>query len=386
MAFISDDDKLLKDNEQEGQAGAGGLGLVDSSAPGGAIVGGGSGGMGGGASSNPGWTNIQNYLSANQGDTGSSQKLQTAADTTFGNEQTNLQNKATEAKTQAKTQVDNSIGKDQASKLLEGAAQNYSWGGQQNDAYKQSTDQLKGAMNAQWQAPSGFAYGMGKETQEMGEGLGKEDGFSQIMRNLYSQSAGKPLSRGQYDLQAQLDSSSEALAKARQDAQAKYSGLKDNVNQTVTSTDQDLKNQMSVFNKNRDEVNQSLGKWAGDYRDQADKGLVDARNAYDASFVNDHLGVNSPWQGWADYGENITPQQAKELAAVREAHRGDFAEGSPLDQEFGQTQSALDKWYADQDAKYSHVAEPERKKWNTLAQILGLGQPAYGEQTNIVRK
>lgn len=392
MAYLPEDDKLLKDQQAlEGQQpGAGGNALVGGGGEMGATVQAGPAGSPAGAGAG-GWTNIQAYLNANKGDTGSATKLQNETSSLFNQEQNKLQQESSQAKTQAKSVVDQSIGKDQASKLVEQAQQNYSWDGNKTDPYNQSVNQLKGAYNAEYKAPTQFQYGLGDQTQRYGQGLGNDQAFKNIMKELYNKSAGGQMSQGQMALQEQLDVNNDALNQTRQNLLGQYSGLQNTYQDTVGSTQSELDNYYNQFNQNQQDVRAYLDSEANTNRNVADKAIEDARLGYETAWGGDQLGVQSRHWNMGDdvpWETNLTPKQAQAYVKYLTEGKGyDLnALGGTEGTEARAVKQALDDWYAAQEGKYGDVADPQKARWNSIAEILGLTTPAYNQEENIVRR
>lgn len=90
------------------------------------------------AGAGPRWTNIQAYLKANQGDTGAASSLKQRAESVFGQERSQAESSSAQAKSQAQDEVQNLVGQDRASQLLESASQNYNFDPQNVNQFQNS--------------------------------------------------------------------------------------------------------------------------------------------------------------------------------------------------------------------------------------------------------
>lgn len=252
MAYATQDDVLnyLQGN-QNGQQG------VDPTSS--AQVGGGSSGagfisgQGGGSPSQSGvggqklWTNIQSYLTANQGAADQrADNLKTQVQGTFGQEKDAFNKQATDTKAAADKAAEpvTNVNPDKASQLIAqaGSAQKGS------DAYTQAVNPVKQAVTAQYAGPSAFSYGLSAGAQNAGQGVASDEAFkgflSQFDKNLQG---GRDLNTGQRGLQEQLDSQNEKLAQARQDLNSQYGTLTGDIGQGVTDTSKYLQDTADKF-------------------------------------------------------------------------------------------------------------------------------------------
>lgn len=272
MAYLPQDDKQQQQNQNQlhqaqgldtgaGSAGAGGGGGGGSSsaASSSATAGYGAGGSGG-------WTNIQQYLNANAGNTGSSQALKNQVGGAFNKESQNIAEQSSQAKAQADTAKSQSdVGTNKAYDLVQQATQNY---GTQNPAYSQATGTLKTALNAK--APASFNYGIGADAQNYGTAIGTDQGFNGLMQGLYSKSGLNQMGSGGMALQNQLDTNNRALSDTRNALISQYAGLGDQVSNTVADTSKYLGDAGAQVKANQDQLNSYLGGLA-----TQDKGAVD---------------------------------------------------------------------------------------------------------------
>ena len=203
VLYEEDKDKLVDPNNPNAQAQSQQAQPVQLGSSGGALAGSGSSqpGSGGNVSTagtnagGGGWTNIQSYLKANEGNTGTAKALESQVGGTFDQESQNFQNQSQETKQKAQKQVEeNKVGQDQASQMIQQASQGYNYGGPQAQNYNQNVSRLKGALSAQYQGPRDFAYGMGGETQQYGSGL--KENFGGLMEGVYNKAAGGAMGSG----------------------------------------------------------------------------------------------------------------------------------------------------------------------------------------------
>lgn len=310
MAYVAQDDTQKQNqNQQDPNAsmGAGGAPVSGGQGAGGA-VGGGSQPQAYGQGGTGGWTNIQNYLNANKNTTGSAQALNKTVGSSFDNEQSNLNQQASDTKSQGQAAVDkNNVSKDAASQMIQAAGSQYQYtpqaGVQQNGAgtiaapsigpsvnqlvkaptsasfdpnanpsgqssqtnqtpaapanpyaaqsYDQIVNGLKGALSAQYGGPSNFTYNMSADAQNYGQGLGNDQGFQGVMQGIYNQAAGGHMGSGALALQSQLDTNNDAVNQARQNLLQKYSGLTGNITNATNDVNQALQGDQSAFSANQ---------------------------------------------------------------------------------------------------------------------------------------
>lgn len=414
MAFL--DDKNQDENAPDASGPQQGQALAPNQAPnvsgsgGGSDVGGGVstagvGGVGGG-----GWTNIQAYLNANQGDNGSAKNLTDTVSKQFGNENTQMQGQSQKALSDAQGYVDQSnVSPDKANSWITGAQDAYTWGAPQNDTYNGYVNQAQTALNGQYGGPSSFSYSFDPTTQNYGNDLSNDQGFKSLMTNLYSQKAGTPLTGGQAALQNQFDSNNQDLAAARQQGNAQYGDLQKSRDALNTDTSSVLQGDQSQYQTNQNNLKDYLGKQSGTYDQNIAKEQQDAINAYQGEynagsnrsfaadttplfgsghsnqFVNsdylNSLGDNSANMTWAqlqhegDLGTNGGP-----LAGVYGGRAGanpgwtynnqqgalDF-----LHNNFQGNQDALNNFYGSEDQKYAATADPDKRAFNAIQDFLG---------------
>lgn len=179
------------------------------------------------------WTNIQNYIGANQ--SSNAQRANTVkqqVEGTFGQEKKSFQDQSQQAKTSAEKAAEplTSVNQDKASQLITQATSAQKG----SDQYKQSLDPLKQAYNYNYQAPKQFSYGLGSQAQEIGGSVGDQQKFHNFLGMFDKKlQGGRDLSVGQKSLQNQLDVQNTGLEEARQGLANQYQGLTGEVEKGV---------------------------------------------------------------------------------------------------------------------------------------------------------
>jgi len=300
MAYVAKTSKLKKMNDLDDPGAdpqaVGGQPPISTAPSGGFIQG--SGGGGGnigtvGSGAGGAWTNIQNYMSANQGDTASASYFSDKAQDAFGMDREKAKSEAEKKKQEANRQLEEStIGQDQASKLINQAGQNYSYGGQANDAYSQATGQLRDAYSAKYQGPTQFNYALSNQAQNYGS-VGDDQAFQGIMNRLYNDRAGGQMNAGTMALQRQLDSSNPALEQARQNVVADYGQLNQDIEGLAQDTTQELGGVQDLFLDRQRELKDFLRQRADAENQARLQAEADAKAAYRDTFSGDKTGIGS---------------------------------------------------------------------------------------------
>jgi hypothetical protein len=336
MAFIQSD-KLLDDEQQQGQAPNQGGSLLSGGSSNDVGAGVSTAGVGSGGTG--GWTNIQAYLNANKGDTGSSQLLNNTVGNQFNTEKQKMGDESKSFLDSAQKQVnDSKISNDQANDYINQAAKQYSYqqpggGAATKDKgdqaeptdllsyqkvtapygggfqwtpqtpgvgeldYDSVVSRMKGALNNAYSGPSSYNYEFGADTQKYGQDLKDNGGFDQLMSGLYSRAAGSPLTGGMYQLQKQLDVNNSNLIDARQKLLAQYAGLEGDRDKTVQDTTAALGSLADQYRSNQTALRDYLGRKANDFQTSQDQAEADARAAFQNTFKNDHSIRGNTWWG-----------------------------------------------------------------------------------------
>lgn len=256
MAFIENQDDEIQTNPQA------------QAAP---LVGGGSAAVGGGGSTGVGkggqggWTNIQSYLGANQGNQSAAGALGKEVGGQFDKE-TNSLNEAS-GKTKAEA--------DKAADVANPQGQEF----QQQYAHylagdNSKADPIRNGLTGAYAGPNQFSYGLGADTQNYGNQLRDDGQFNQLLGGMYNKAAGGQMSRGQLALQGQLDSGDEKLAQERQALNARYKGLEDMVGLKSQETQDAITGAQSRYGQNQNLLNAYLNDELG-LADEAYKGAID---------------------------------------------------------------------------------------------------------------
>jgi hypothetical protein len=408
MAYILDQDKLQQD--QQGQAAQGNQPLADAATP---LIGGGGSDVasaqqgaassaGVGAGGTGGWTNIQSYLKANSGDTGSADALQSKVGGQFDSEKSAITTESDKLKSEAeKTAAPISEAEKSANDWLNEGSKAYDWEGKHGDAYSQNVGKLKGALSAEYTGPKAYAYGISDKTQNYGSTLGNDEAFNQFVGDMYAERAGGKLSTGGRALQTQLDVNNENLVNTRQKLLGDYSGLGDYVNKTTTETDAALGEAEKQFRVKQNSLRDYLSNTANTTNTTIAQQEADARAAYNKDYTGGQSGRSGE-----GYWANHLPTYARDMAGAAEARNMLNSQGlSAADLTWAQLQkeqelgnvfggkiadmrswdnnvelpaniladnrAALDQFYAQSDQKYANTADAEERKFNMLQEILG---------------
>lgn len=382
MAYIQDTEQELIDGQQ-GQPGQGSQPMTGGEST---LVSGGQGvsNAGVGAGGTGGWTNIQAYLGANKGDTGSAQALNKTVNDQFGQERSSMETGANEAKAQGQKSVDdNKVTNEQADQSIKSASDNYSWDGNQKSDYTSGVQKMQGALNNQYAGPTSYNHAFGTQTQNYGSQLKDDTGFGALMKNVYSSAAGKPLSSGQYALQEQLDVNNQGLVDARKNLGSAYDQLGTDRDKTVTDTTAALGANEQAYRENQNALRDYLGQQANSYDTKGTQAEIDARGAY----ATDREGKSGLKTGPYDIINSQNLSNARNMMAGADAW-GDNLNYRQLqnEQDFwsdpnkyknpvwmqtvNANNDALQGWYGQEDAKYANTADPEKRSYNAIQDFL----------------
>lgn len=404
MAYLDDKNQQAQSTDGNAATGQPGQGqpqaqqTAQGAAPtvsgsGGSDVGGGVSTAGVGAGGAGGWTNIQAYLNANQGDNGSAKNLSDSTSKQFGQEQSQMQGQSQKALGDAQGYVDKTnITNDKADALIKDAANNYGWDGTQNDAYKADVATAQAGMNAQYGAPTSFSYNLGANTQNYGNALGNDGAFSNLMTKLYSDKAGSPLTSGQQSLQNQFDSNNSNLSQARQDALNQYGNLNQARDKTNVDTSNALQGDVNQFHQNQNNFKGYLGNQSTAYGGKVTDAQQSANDAYNntlqTGLSGDAAGGYNPGDaagaklGAAGiWSPNMTwAQLAKEHGFVQNGG-GPFASlgGTGMlygaNDAYGHNAADLSNFYGEQKNQYANAGDPEKQGFNSIQDFLGTSVP-----------
>lgn len=299
MAIIQDD-SLTQDPNSQGSA-AQGQGSAQSSDQGGDVqsssgstdVGSNVSTAGVGAGGTGGWTNIQAYLNANQGNTGSADALSSSVGGKFDSEASRISSDADQKKsaamqaaqtpaglgiTKSKSTADsqtpdqvapptpdqqaitdrdkyqNQAGKPTAvdpSGMYGGSGANYA-------EYQPQIDASRNYLSSQYSGGNQVAYQPDSSIQEIGGELGDDSKFNALMDSTYAQKAGGQLSSGQLSLQHQLDQESPSVAAARKALASRYGGLQTLAGDKSKEVNDALTSGAQAYSQGQDGYRQTL--------------------------------------------------------------------------------------------------------------------------------
>lgn len=191
-----------------------------------------------GAGGQGGWTNIQAYLKANEGNTNSANALSNQIGSEFQGEESKILDSSSQAKSQAEA---NRIGSFTEKEL-------------NNSIYApDSLKTMKDYFAKSYQGPESYNYSLGQKAQEYGEQLGDDQRFGALLGDVYNNAAGGRISTGQMALQRQLDTNNPALQEARQSLNSRYSALNNMANQVNQETNQAIEDSKATY-KAQDEA------------------------------------------------------------------------------------------------------------------------------------
>ena len=281
-------------------------------------------GQGGG----DGWTNIQNYLTANQGNNASAGLLSQNANSTLSGDKSNFDSAAQNTEAAGQGQLAN-VNQDQASQLLGQATSQYGQSG-----YQGIVSQLQGMVNNSYQGPKAgdFSYGMSADGQNLGQSLGGTQGqFGSYMNGLYQGAAG-PMTAGSQALQSQLDNNNQSLQGARQSALGQYNDLNSYIGSQTGNVNSDL----------------------GNYQNQYATDQAGIRNNLTGSATSDQNAINGQISNADSYMQNLATSR----------NRG-----------AGQAGATVWNWSFDPTSgpNQGNVAgvDPQRTQYNTIQDVLG---------------
>lgn len=411
------DDKLMQNDQQ--QPGGGVSNTVTPTAGTSGVVSGSNNSnvstAGVGAGGTGGWTNIQSYLSANQGDHGSSQNLQEKVGGQYDKENQNLVTQANDTKTQAQNEANKvNEAKDNSKEWVNQAANAYSWTGNQNEDYKGTVGKLQSALYDPYKGPNNFAYTTSNDFQRANTALKDDPSFGNYMKDIYSEKAGGQLTQGQGALQNQLDVNNQQLADTRKNLLNQYAGFGDKVNAAVTDADSAIQKARQDYGNNQTGLMDYLGNYGDETYTKEQQAEMDARAAYNKDYTTGKSGqqnvgklysdltnngknlaggwfqvpgdvgtdANSTWEGLQKENNPVNLQYGNanyDFSSLwgRSPTPGWYPHDSrvswvtdPLKAQYGDNQNVLNKWYGEQDQKYANTGDAEKRQWNVINELL----------------
>lgn len=409
MAIIQDDDKLQVDPNAPAEAPGAGPGGGAISGQGSSEVGAGgaqgnSAGVGAGGTG--GWTNIQAYIDANKGDTGSAQALNKTVGDQFNQEKNAYTQDSQNFLGDATKQVnDSKIDNSTADALTKHATNSYQWGSPtQSLDYHGDVSKVQGALNNKYSGPTSYNYALGSKTQEYGNDLNDNGGFGQLMNHIYGEKA-PGLNQGQAELQKQLDLNNTGLDDARKGLQGQYTDLGAGRDKAVADTTTGLNGLATQYGANQNALKDYLGKQASAYNTKEAQDEADARDAYQGAYTGGHSGLNNVFYGtanggdfantladkgvWGDDGSNLTWQQLQNEQTIgapgnRDMDYGNLAQGgNPVKYDdgrmanrsglFDQNGLSLQNFYNDQEKTYQDTGDEDKRSFNAIQDFLNSG-------------
>lgn len=340
------------------------------------VLGGGSASAPAGAGGGGGWTNIQSYLGANQGDTGTSDYINKQVGDQFSKEQSDLDS-AGAGVVQSGVDQANKIKNDTAGSggMLDAASSAYQWGDTQNDPYNQSVSTLKGDLNGVYTGPTSFSYGMSQPTQQYGSNLSNDKDFGQMLNQSYAQRSGQSMNDGQLALQRQLDTTNDPLQQTRQNLLGQYSGLQTKINDTVSKNNDALTHASEDYRTNQNALRGFLSGQSGDIstkiaQEQAAKhdeyGGLKAQEADQQGLYNNAVNARQSRidEIRRDFGAGSLPHYGNEIAGY--------------DRDIAAKQAALTGLTTrnnDYASAAQNQSQGDKARFNTISSILGTGTP-----------
>lgn len=391
MAYLAQDDKQVGDEkDQQSQVGGSDSGPQIVGGASNVVVGGHGGGgpvNAGGAPGGGAWTNIQAYLNANKHTDSSAKALEDRYTSAFDKERESAIGEAGKIKDQAKQTVDsNIVGQDKASQLINQASQQYNYGGDHGQQYKDNVGQLENSLSAEYSGPSSFTYGISNDAQRYSN-LGDRGAFRNIMDEIYRDTAGGQMTGGQLALQRQLDTSNVALQNARNSALQQYSGLQGDIDQTVVDTTSALHDYGDQFRNKQEELKTYLGNLSNTARQDVTQREIEARQALDTARASELSGIadlNTVYapKGWffdtpggTPMSDNMSFADAEKFwdktQYIKNAWDANADVGNPISTYYNNLKSALDNFYSNQTQQHHNTGDAEKRKFNTIMDILG---------------
>lgn len=389
MAYVNQDDYLQDPLQQNQQGQQQGQQQVSTSGSSSGDVGSGQASTAGiGPGGTGGWTNIQAYLNANQNNAGSASALNKTVGSQFDKEESDLNSAKNKFVGDAVGQVEsNRISDDQAKDYVNQAANQYSYSGQQSDDYRNTQDKFRKSLTGSYSDPGTFSYGFSNPTQNYGSALAQTDSFRGLMGDIYNRSSGGQMSRGQLDLQSQLDTNNDALEQARNNLYSRYSGLSGLRDNAAKDAQQSVSGLKEKYDSNQAQLKKYLDSMNDDYGNRISNLEGGAKSVYQNDYGNQNL-IQGPQQSQIRGADNFKDQfTAADLQAFLnnpQYMNSDWSNAFRDKNEWvPQAQSALQNFYQSNDDKYRGTASNEKRRWNVLQDFLNTGAKKRDENFNV---
>jgi len=425
MAVITDQSKLLQDDEEQAGQGLGKSQPVGSLGESSVVSGGpegSSGAPGKGSGGTPGYVNMKSYVDASRGNTGTASALEGEANKAIGAERERFGRDSQSRLSQAQSQRDSlnlripkisdairtqpanrarSIDQGQGGTEAPTQAPSVSdylsrgTGSYGRDGYQSAVSDLQSKIKNPF-GVQGLQWNPSADYQSFAQNLEKPENFGAAKNALYDKMAGGQMSTGQKALQRQLDQGNAQLFDVRDRVLGQMAGLRSDFD----ATNSNIEGAKASYEAQQKAIQDYLGKQASAYRDQLQTGLegykqpgatLDNLPGYDEqkkslNYILDVLG-----RGGEKVGMTAPPPPPPaELAAAK------MAEGNPYQfsnadmkawqnyisrSGFGSEkaigykrskaeQAILDKWKAYQDYEAKRTEQLAQKNGMTLDEFL----------------
>lgn len=411
MAFIDNQDENLDPNQQgQGQGQSPLVGQGSDVVSGGGMSPSSASGVGPGGTG--GWTNIQAYLDANKGDTGSAQAVNKTVGDQFGQERNTFETDSSKFVNDAQSKADtDKITNDQVNDYVSQASGMYDYGGNQSDPYKAITSKLQNSLTGQYTGPKDYNYGFSNKTQEYGNDLTDNSGWDSLLKNVYSSSANAPLSSGQYQLQKQFDVNNQALADTRKGLTDQYGQLTNDRDKTVTDTTNKLSGIEQGYRDNQRNLKDYLSGQSNTYDTAERQAEADAKAAYKKDYSEGKSGQKSiamdiisgrpsdkqdamanRFRNPGIWSDNLTwdqLQRENDLVTINNYSKDNqggvsfFDNDGSLQPVMNSRANMLKNWYGTEDQKYANTADKEKRSYNAIQDFLNSGAVKMGQQFKV---
>jgi hypothetical protein len=372
MAYL--DDEQNKQNQQGQSAQDANNASSTGASLGGAFAGGISGVNPTGTSLGPNnWTNVQAYLGANKGDTGTQNALNKQVGGTLDSEKTNFGQANQSAYDPANQYLQNhSISQDQVWGALGNLANEdtaggtnytasyrptntgaetsdsngmYAWkgtgyDGKESDAYKNTLADTTGKLYGDYTGPGNFNYANSADYQNYNNLLGQgEQGKNDLLNSVYKNAAGGQWTNGMNALQSQIDQNNQSTLGATQNLRNAYGAFNNQQASDTANTNQEIQNAMgqNATNKSTLDALQNRSKSLDNTMQSYTDRLNQARNH--TSLAGNPAAVAGYTSAWVPTMEDMSGGQANVQAHTLGI--GDLRQADPSRQQYNAIQDLL---------------------------------------------